>query len=88
MPRFVDELPDDFDGDSDSDDDDKDQYQLVQWFPSDVPKQLAQQQQENSDEWILNNPVVVTDVTVDELTVTMVESHCPEGFFKTPVDSN
>ena len=85
MPRFVDELSDD---DSDDSGGDSDQYQLIQWFPSDLPKQPERQQQENSDEWILNNPVVVTDVTVDDLTVTMVESQRPEGFFRTPVDSN
>ena len=85
MPRFVDELSDD---DSDDSGGDSDQYQLIQWFPSDLPKQPERQQQENSDEWILNNPVVVTDVTVDDLTVPMVESQRPEGFFRTPVDSN
>lgn len=79
MPKFVDELSDD------DDDDDDEKYQLTQWFPSDFN---SAQQEDQQQEWMLNNPVIVTDVTVDDMTVTMIESQKPEGFFKKPVELN
>jgi len=41
--------------------------QLTEWFPP--------------DRWTFHDRVIVTDVTVNDLTVTMRESKQPEGFF-------
>jgi hypothetical protein len=62
----------------DCDEGDDDKYQLTQWFPSDFASRGA--------EWHLNNPVIVTDVTVNDLTVSVKESQKPEGFFKLPLN--
>ena len=46
--------------------------QLTEWFPPDLDWVKVQDQGQH---------VIVTDVTVNDLTVTMRESHQPEGFF-------
>lgn len=56
--------------DEDDDDDDEEEeatIELTEWIPP--------------DSWAFLNKVVVTDVTVDDLTVTMRECRTPEGFF-------
>nr|ACO15101.1 Chromobox protein homolog 7 [Caligus clemensi] len=52
------------------DDEDDSEYQLTEWFPSDLSLHAAYQER-----------VIVTDVTVDNFTVTMRESQTPDGFF-------
>lgn len=46
-------------------------YQLTEWFPPDLCN--------------FNEKVIVTDVTVDNFTVTMRECKTPEGFFRQPL---
>ena len=46
--------------------------QLTEWFPPDLDWVKVQDGGQH---------VIVTDVTVNDLTVTMRESHQPEGFF-------
>lgn len=50
----------------------EEEYELTEWFPP-------------SDSWDFLQKVVVTDVTVDDVTVTMRESKTPEGFFTSTV---
>ncbi|CAB4056863.1 CBX8 [Lepeophtheirus salmonis] len=52
-----------------SDEEDDEEYQLTEWFPSDLSLNKYQER------------VIVTDVTVDNFTVTMRESQTPDGFF-------
>ncbi len=52
--------------------DEEDSYELTEWFPP-------------SDSWSYLQKVIVTDVTVDDVTVTMRECKTPEGFFTSPV---
>ncbi len=52
--------------------DEEDSYELTEWFPP-------------SDAWSCLQRVVVTDVTVDDVTVTMRECKTPEGFFASPM---
>jgi hypothetical protein len=47
--------------------DDQEKVQLTEWFPPDT--------------WSYLQKVFVTDVTVDDITVTMRECRTPEGFF-------
>ncbi|TRY63054.1 hypothetical protein TCAL_15270 [Tigriopus californicus] len=51
----------------DEDDEGEATIELTEWIPP--------------DSWAFLNKVVVTDVTVDDLTVTMRECRTPEGFF-------
>lgn len=51
--------------------DDDDEFEVTEWVPPDT--------------WTCLEKVFVTDVTVDDVTVTMRESKTPDGFFTHPV---
>ena len=55
------------DSESEDDDEDEGKIEYTEWFPPDT--------------WTYLEKVFVTDVTVDDVTVTMRESKTPEGFF-------
>ena len=55
----------------DEEEEEEGKIQFTEWFPP--------------DHWRYIDKVVVTDVTVDDVTVTMRECAKPEGFFKYPV---
>ncbi len=54
--------------DEEEEEEEEDSYELTEWFPP-------------PDSWSCLQKVVVTDVTVDDITVTMRECGTPEGFF-------
>ena len=58
------------DEDDSSSEEEEEKIQYTEWFPPDT--------------WSYLEKVFVTDVTVDDVTVTMRESRTPEGFFSQP----
>lgn len=57
--------------DSDSEYETEEVYELCEWFPPDFWRSKVEAE-----------PTVCTDVTVDQITVTMVESRTRDGFFR------